>query len=329
MTTPRHRRSAPIRRNRPAVVVAVSALVIAVAFAVITTRPSEANNAATIQPDTVLTAIQSAQRDNDRADRGTARTKLPSTSTSSSAVADPEPAVTAAPKAKPTAPAKSVKAPKPAKVTATKPPVLPKVIGQRYATSALKVRASASVDADVRATIPRGARIGVTGATAKTFAQVVIDGKTAWLTKVYLSITRPAPAKKASSSSSSPAKRSGGFSTAPCATGSAMESGLTANAIRLHRSACAVFPSVRRFGGLGPTGEHAAGRAVDIMVSGDSLGDAISEWARRNAGALHISEVIWSQHIWTVQRSSEGWRSMSDRGSATANHYDHVHVTLY
>jgi hypothetical protein len=40
-------------------------------------------------------------------------------------------------------------------------------------------------------------------------------------------------------------------------------------------------------------------------------------------------EVIYRQHIWTVQRSSEGWRPMSDRGSPTANHMDHVHVSVY
>ncbi|MDQ1640746.1 MAG: hypothetical protein QOJ90_97, partial [Actinomycetota bacterium] len=28
-------------------------------------------------------------------------------------------------------------------------------------------------------------------------------------------------------------------------------------------------------------------------------------------------------------RSSEGWRPMADRGSTTANHYDHVHVSVY
>jgi hypothetical protein len=39
--------------------------------------------------------------------------------------------------------------------------------------------------------------------------------------------------------------------------------------------------------------------------------------------------VIWSQQIWTVDRGSEGWRYMEDRGSTTANHYDHVHVTVY
>jgi hypothetical protein len=30
-----------------------------------------------------------------------------------------------------------------------------------------------------------------------------------------------------------------------------------------------------------------------------------------------------------VERSSEGWRYMSDRGSTTANHYDHVHVSVF
>jgi hypothetical protein len=44
---------------------------------------------------------------------------------------------------------------------------------------------------------------------------------------------------------------------------------------------------------------------------------------------MGVSQLIWQQHIWTVQRGSEGWRAMEDRGSTTANHYDHVHVTVY
>ena len=65
------------------------------------------------------------------------------------------------------------------------------------------------------------------------------------------------------------------------------------------------------------------------MIPNSSVGQAIANYVRANAKALGVSEVIWSQHIWTVQRSGEGWRSMSDRGSPTANHYDHVHVTVY
>ena len=65
------------------------------------------------------------------------------------------------------------------------------------------------------------------------------------------------------------------------------------------------------------------------MISSSSVGWDIANWTRANASTLGVSEVIYSQKIWTVQRSSEGWRSMSDRGSATANHYDHVHVSVY
>jgi hypothetical protein len=64
------------------------------------------------------------------------------------------------------------------------------------------------------------------------------------------------------------------------------------------------------------------------MVSGQ-LGWEVANWVRANAGSLGVSEVIYAQQIWTVQRASEGWRWQPDRGSATANHYDHVHVSVY
>jgi resuscitation-promoting factor RpfB len=124
----------------------------------------------------------------------------------------------------------------------------------------------------------------------------------------------------------------GGISDAPCPDGSSVESGLTSNAIGVHRAVCALFPDVSSYGGLrvGDDGEHGSGQALDIMVYSDSaLGDQISEWVRANASSLGVSEVIWSQQIWTVERSSEGWRYMEDMGSPTANHYDHVHVTVY
>ena len=121
-----------------------------------------------------------------------------------------------------------------------------------------------------------------------------------------------------------------GISMAPCADGSAVESGLTRDAIRVHRAVCAAFPSVTGWGGTRGTGDyHGTGQALDIMIPNSSVGQAIANYVRANAKALGVSEVIWAQHIWTVQRSSEGWRPMSDRGSATANHYDHVHVSVY
>jgi hypothetical protein len=66
-----------------------------------------------------------------------------------------------------------------------------------------------------------------------------------------------------------------------------------------------------------------------MVYSNSSLGQSIADYVQSNASALHVSEILWAQQIWTVQRASEGWRPLEDRGSATANHYDHVHVSVY
>jgi hypothetical protein len=115
-----------------------------------------------------------------------------------------------------------------------------------------------------------------------------------------------------------------------CSSGSKMESGLTRDAIRVHRAICARFPQVKSYGGMRADSDsyHSSGRAVDVMISGDT-GWEIAKWVRAHRKQLGVSELIFSQQIWTVQRGSEGWRSMSDRGNRTANHYDHVHVSVY
>lgn len=78
----------------------------------------------------------------------------------------------------------------------------------------------------------------------------------------------------------------------------------------------------------GDAGDHGSGLAVDFMVPvGSEIGDAIANYAINNMGAHNISYVIWEQQIyggWTG-----GWEWMEDRGSLTANHYDHVHVSFY
>ena len=62
--------------------------------------------------------------------------------------------------------------------------------------------------------------------------------------------------------------------------------------------------------------------------SADALGQAVADYARAHASELNLYDIIWAQRIWTPTRGSEGWRSMSNRGSATANHYDHVHIAV-
>ncbi len=76
----------------------------------------------------------------------------------------------------------------------------------------------------------------------------------------------------------------------------------------------------------GDPGDHGKGLALDVMVGGNSgLGDAVAQWAMANKGRLNISYVIWQQRI----NMGGGWRGMEDRGSITANHYDHVHISLH
>ena len=119
--------------------------------------------------------------------------------------------------------------------------------------------------------------------------------------------------------------------TGPCPSGSSVEQGLVPNAIKVHRDVCHRWPQITNYGGVRPDSmpEHPSGRALDIMISNNATGWEIANYLRANAGRLGISQVIFDQQIWTVQRSGEGWRGMSDRGGATANHRDHVHVTVY
>jgi hypothetical protein len=196
---------------------------------------------------------------------------------------------------------------------------LAKIVGSKYTTTDLNVW-SAEGTGTLLTVLDKGSKVSVTGKVDGAWAQIVREGVVRWVKAQYLSATKPV----ASSSG-------GGVSSAACKSGSSVESGLTADAIRVHRAICALFPSVTSYGGLrsGDSGsEHSSGRALDIMVSG-STGQEIADWLRANRKAMGVSELIWQQRIWTVQRSSEGWRAMEDRGGATANHMDHVHVTVY
>lgn len=71
--------------------------------------------------------------------------------------------------------------------------------------------------------------------------------------------------------------------------------------------------------------DHHSGNALDVMVRGEQ-GDRIAWWFRKNADTLNVKYVIWEQGYW--QPGMSGYRPMADRGSVTANHYDHVHVSF-
>ena len=86
------------------------------------------------------------------------------------------------------------------------------------------------------------------------------------------------------------------------------------------------------------TGEHPLGRACDFMLSSGGvmptaskiqLGYQIAAWAQANASRLGIMYIIYRQKIWDIRMASSGWVPMADRGSITANHYDHVHISVF
>ena len=204
-----------------------------------------------------------------------------------------------------------------------------KVIGSRYTTATLNVRTAPNHDSHVVAVVRSGTKVSVTAAVRNGFRFISYAGRGRWISNKYLSSNKP-KASTTSRSTGGSGRGGGGISAAPCPGDSAMESGLTQDAIRVHRALCARYPQISSFGGRrSSSGFHGTGQAVDVMISNSSVGWDIAKWTRANAAKLGVSEVIYCQKIWTVQRSSEGWRSMSDRGSATANHYDHVHVSVY
>jgi LysM repeat protein len=70
---------------------------------------------------------------------------------------------------------------------------------------------------------------------------------------------------------------------------------------------------------------HPSGLALDYMVgSNRGLGDAVVQYQVAHWNELGVEYVIWQQKILTSPTGS--WKQMADRGSATANHLDHVHV---
>ena len=71
--------------------------------------------------------------------------------------------------------------------------------------------------------------------------------------------------------------------------------------------------------------DHPRGLAIDFMVgNGNPLGDRVASYLQTNSQRLAIKYLIWKQRI----NSGSGWTPMENRGSITANHFDHVHASF-
>ncbi|WP_370947177.1 hypothetical protein AB5J62_06375 [Amycolatopsis sp. cg5] len=69
--------------------------------------------------------------------------------------------------------------------------------------------------------------------------------------------------------------------------------------------------------------DHPSGLALDFMVD-TATGNQVADYVLANQKDFGVSYVIWRQRY----NDGSGWDTMEDRGGATANHMDHVHVSF-
>ena len=215
----------------------------------------------------------------------------------------------------------------------------PKATDQKFATALLNIWEGPREEGKRLGLIKWGTRVAVTGQVVGHWAEVLMPGGkgqvTRWVNADYLANKRPKPApqpaERSSGSTESTAAPSvaapsaGGF----CSNGTSVPAGVSSNIAAIHQAVCANWPQITTYGTLrADSGDHGSGRAVDIMVSGSEAW-AVAEFLRANSISFGINYVIHAQKMWSVDRAGEGWRYMEDRGSVTANHYDHVHVSVY
>lgn len=113
--------------------------------------------------------------------------------------------------------------------------------------------------------------------------------------------------------------------------GRAPENGLQVDTILAARAVSAEFPEILTIGGVRSDSLkwHPHGLAIDVMIpnarsaAGIELGDKVLAYVMANAERFGLEHAIWRQ---TIYRPNGSKNVMSDRGSDTANHYDHVHI---
>jgi hypothetical protein len=95
-----------------------------------------------------------------------------------------------------------------------------------------------------------------------------------------------------------------------------------------------LVPQITRIGGWRPSDpvpDHPNGVAVDIMIpefdadSGRQLGDTIRDYLWTHRDQFHITYLIWRA---TYIPADGEPQNLTPTGDPTADHYNHVHVTV-
>jgi hypothetical protein len=203
---------------------------------------------------------------------------------------------------------------------------VPRPKAKLWTTENLNLRIQPEEKTKTAGLVKSGEQITVTGRRVDGFAEVINGQTTRWVSADYLS--RKKPAAETASGTASGGGAPAGLSGAPCPDGSDLESALQPAAVKVYRAACAAFPELTTYGGQDGHGEHVNGQAIDFMIPSSSVGQRLADYLYAHHAELDLFDIIWSQRIWTIERSGEGFRPMSDRGSPTANHFDHVHIMV-
>ena len=193
----------------------------------------------------------------------------------------------------------------------------------QYATANLNIWHSATGSSHT-GEIPKGSEVAVTGTVQSGRAQIVHNGAIRWVTARYLSSSTP----------TGDGDRSGDGGSLNRGWSKGLDQA-NENVKRIVRYIWGNVPEIKTMYGVrpDPLPDHPSGRAVDIMIpnyrSNKELGNRLAAYFKENHSQFRVHYIIWDQKIWNITRDREGWRSMSGRGSDTANHKDHIHITVY
>ncbi len=195
---------------------------------------------------------------------------------------------------------------------------VPKAKGKLWTTGNLDLRVEPREKSKTVGLLKEDKQVAVTGRRQGAYAEVIVNKETRWVTAEYLSKQKEKDEPAAAA----------GTSDQPCPDGSEIESAIQPAAVKVYRSVCAAFPELTTYGGQDGHGEHVNGQAIDFMVPNSGVGQRLADYLYAHHAEFDLFDIIWSQSIWTIERSGEGFRSMEDRGSPTANHFDHVHIMV-
>ena len=115
------------------------------------------------------------------------------------------------------------------------------------------------------------------------------------------------------------------------------EKNQTVDAVLAGRYVNIRWPQIKDVGGWRPFDaypDHPTGRAIDVMMpnrgggSDAKLGNEIAAYFQKHAADYGIHYMIWRQQMWKSSNKPGAWTGMTNRGSATANHFDHIHISF-